>query len=38
MLAQAYAVEQSIETVARWYELTSSAVRIAVEFEQQLAA
>jgi uncharacterized protein (DUF433 family)/DNA-binding transcriptional MerR regulator len=38
VLAQAYAVEQSIETVARWYELSSSAVRIAVEFEQQLAA
>lgn len=38
VLAQAYAVEQSIETVARWYELTSSAVRIAVEFEPQLAA
>jgi len=38
VLAQAYAVEQSFDRVARWYELTSSAVRIAVEFEQQLAA
>jgi DNA-binding transcriptional MerR regulator/uncharacterized protein (DUF433 family) len=38
VLAQAYAVEQSFDRVARWYEMTSSAVRIAVEFEQQLAA
>jgi len=38
VLAQSYAVEQSIEKVARWYELSAAAVKIAVEFEQQLAA
>jgi DNA-binding transcriptional MerR regulator/uncharacterized protein (DUF433 family) len=38
VLAQAVAVERSVERVARWFDVSPAAVRIAVEFEQQLAA
>lgn len=38
VLARAYSVEQSYETVARWFEVPSPTVRVAVDFEQQLAA
>ena len=38
VLAQAFAVEQSIPAVARWYELSPQSVRSAVEFERRFAA
>lgn len=38
VLAGAFAVEESYDTVARWYEVSSRSVRDAVEFEQQLTA
>jgi uncharacterized protein (DUF433 family) len=38
VLAGAYAAEESIEAVSRWYEVEPSSVRDAVEFEKSLAA
>jgi uncharacterized protein (DUF433 family) len=38
VLASAFAVEESYDTVARWYEVSPRSVRDAVEFEQHLAA
>lgn len=38
VLAKAFAVEESYDTVARWYEVSPRSVRDAVEFEHELAA
>jgi len=38
VLASAFAVDESYDVVARWYEVSPRSVRDAVEFERQLAA
>jgi uncharacterized protein (DUF433 family) len=38
VLARAFHVEQSIASVARWFEVSKRAVKQATEFESQLAA
>lgn len=38
ILAESYSSEDSYEAVARWYDVPLRAVRLAVAFEQQLAA
>lgn len=38
ILARSFRTERSIERVARWYDVDSSSVRAAVEFERRLAA
>lgn len=38
LLLQAYRVTQSVDDVARWYEVAAAAVRSALEYEQSLAA
>jgi len=38
VLARSYCAESSVERVARWYDVTASSVRAAVEFERRLAA
>lgn len=38
ILAQAYRVEESVDAVARWFEVDRRSVRDAVEFEERLAA
>lgn len=38
ILTAAYAAEQNLETVARWYDVPKEAVKAAIDFEQQIAA
>jgi len=38
ILARSFRTEKSMERVARWYDVDSSSVRAAVEFERRLAA
>jgi uncharacterized protein (DUF433 family) len=38
VLARAFKSEESVEAVARWYDVTPRSVRDAIEFEEKIAA